>query len=317
MERRQIHQANTPKLEVKATKPVSKPDTHNAPTIEATKHPIKGTTLKVEPTPLKPASKAEAKHTLKLVAEVKPDAPKPPKYEFTNSKGTMSYADDSYHHTKIFKPYDIRESYRPISNDWYTKVKEPAIRLEVSNAETQSFVKYGKMKEELLHEVHLGHGDMQKLWDSGLSMKDVKKFGGELVNDLINQPGFKEIAAKWGQGFDGTNQLIEHTTFKKPDRIAKMEKFLELESNTLTDIFSKDSAVRMRALKKFDEVSDDVIEKALLKNTNLKGGKQEAYYVPSKIKPGEGVIVLKYKDKKQTMIPGTYKYFDDHFGVKP
>ena len=89
-----------------------------------------------------------------------------------------------------------------------------------------------------------------------------------------------------------------------------------MNPNELTDMFSQDTTKRLLALQKFDKLSDHIMEKSTIKNTNLQGGKQAAYYFPSINAPGEGVIFLKYAGKKDTIMASKEQYFNDHFGVK-
>lgn len=196
--------------------------------------------------------------------------------------------------------------------DW-GNTKQQTLRSDIPKSELQSGVGYSKLKNELLEESHIGHGNFKLLAENGLSVKDVEKFGGQIINDLINDKSLKQTFNNWGISKDGTNQFLEHTIGKKYDRIAKIAKGVGINPTDLTDVFSDDVVKVTQAMKKFDKISDEMIKKSTIKNLNLQGGRQEAYYYSCPTNPEEGIIVLKYDAKKATVMFGDKKYFNDNF----
>lgn len=148
-----------------------------------------------------------------------------------------------------------------------------------------------------------------------MSIQDVEKFGGKVINDVINDGSLKEIFNTWGVGKMGTNQLLDHTIGKEIERISEIAKRTGIEPEELIGIFSENPLNKIQALKRFDELTDQIIKNAPIRNLNLKAGKQEAYYLPSINKPDVGVIVLKYEGKKSTMMLAGRDYYEG-LGVK-
>lgn len=52
------------------------------------------------------------------------------------------------------------------------------------------------------------------------------------------------------------------------------------------------------------------IKESTMRNLYLENGRKQAYYFPSKNDPTEGIIVLIYDNKKNTMMASGIKYFN-------
>ena len=141
----------------------------------------------------------------------------------------------------------------------------------------------------------------------------------------------RKIASNWGSSSKGKNQLLEHTiglvkstdNKVKREAIKRLTKISELggvDKNILKDALSGDDKKVTAALKLFDKLSDDVIRKADIKSLDLNGGEKKAYFTYAKDeilrKKGKGNIVIKHKEKKQTLMPGDTNYFYKHLTNK-
>lgn len=212
-------------------------------------------------------------------------------------------------------PTVIRKEFYTKENQDWGNIKEQVLRSDVLESELQSTTEYLKLKNELLKEVHRGHGNLKLLAENGLSVKDVEKFGGQVINDLINDKSLKHTLNNWGISQDGTNQLLDHTIGKEIARISKIAERAGIDPSELTGIFSTNSANKIHSMKRFDEITDRIIKESTMRNLYLQGGRKEAYFFPSIANPEEGIIVLKYDAKKATMMAGDEDFYIKNFGM--
>lgn len=110
--------------------------------------------------------------------------------------------------------------------------------------------------------------------------------------------------------------MLDHTIGKEISRISKIAERAGIDASELTGIFSTNAAEKIPAMKRFDEVAEKIIKESTIENLNLQGGRQQAYYLPSANKADEGIIVLKYDGKKNTMMAAGRDYYDRLFGIK-
>jgi len=125
---------------------------------------------------------------------------------------------------------------------------------------------------------------------------------GDIVKVLANDPEMKSIAAKWGIGRNGDNQLLAHTVGKldEVDRFPKLEKSAGMPQGTF-DVLANNPIKVNNALKSLDKLTNDIISNPT-KSVVLEGGKKEIFWKQALHDYNEGITVIKYEGKVQSVM---------------
>ncbi len=123
------------------------------------------------------------------------------------------------------------------------------------------------------------------------------------IKYIENKKNKYDIASleKWGISSKGENQGIVHFqnySKKYPERLNSLEKRLGIEEGSFSN--------NEKGFKEFTIQAEKIIKNPALKNVIRK---KEFYYIDGKNKIRDGVIVIKYNDKIQTMMPGDLKSY--------
>lgn len=131
------------------------------------------------------------------------------------------------------------------------------------------------------------------------------RFGEAAVGALADEK-VVEAASKWGTSRNGMNQLLEHTVGKDASRLAGIERRAGLSEGSLAGALSKTPQEVGDAMKQMDNLATDVVKSGTPKVDGLK----KTYWKPGAAKPSDGLAVIEYDGKLQSLMPMARKDFD-------
>lgn len=132
-----------------------------------------------------------------------------------------------------------------------------------------------------------------------------KRFGKAAI-DTLSDENVISAASRWGISKSGMNQLFEHTVGKDALRLAGLERRAGLTEGALSGALGSNSEVIAKAMKQMDILAQDVIENGISKMDGLK----TTFWKPGVVKPADGIGVIQYDGKLQSLQPMTKSYFD-------
>ena len=129
--------------------------------------------------------------------------------------------------------------------------------------------------------------------------------------ELPKNKDFLDIANTWGMGTKNTNQLLEHTLgkFQDPKRLPGLERRAGLKPGSLSDVYSGDTHKVLKSIKNFNDLADN-IRKNPTDSVVLEGGHKKVYWKQAADKPQDGIALMEFDGKKQTLMSRKRKDFE-------
>ena len=131
------------------------------------------------------------------------------------------------------------------------------------------------------------------------------RFGKAAIGSLADEK-LVEAASRWGVSKNGMNQLFEHTVGKDVSRLAGLERRAGLAEGSLTGALGKSSDEVAAAMKQMDSLAGDVIKNGTSKVDGLK----TTSWKQGIVKPDDGIAVIQYDGKLQSLQPMAIKDFN-------
>lgn len=137
-----------------------------------------------------------------------------------------------------------------------------------------------------------------------MDLKHVDRYGKNAVAALENL-NVAHSAKNWGTSKDGHNQLFEHTMGARvdPRRLKGLEERAGLPYGTLQGAKSADSSDINRSLMEMDSLAQNIKTSAADQLKKSTDGKKVAYWARGKETSSEGIAVLEYEGKIQSVMP--------------
>lgn len=143
----------------------------------------------------------------------------------------------------------------------------------------------------------------------GLDLKKILDRYGDAAINSISDDGVKAAAKKWGTLSEGKHQLFEHTVeYAKVQakRMTGLESRAGLPSGSLIKAASNDPTEVATAIKNMQNVADDIVSTGSSKVEDLK----VHYWKQSSTRPKEGIRVIEYDGKIQSVNPMNKKAWE-------
>lgn len=124
---------------------------------------------------------------------------------------------------------------------------------------------------------------------------------GDSVLELLANDSIISSLKKWGKLDNGKHQLFEHTLKRLPPGLTSLEKRAGLKAGALSGATSNDTKTIANSIKSMDKLADSVINSSL--SIKTVSGFKEIFWAPGKAKLSEGIRVIRFKGKIQSVHP--------------
>jgi hypothetical protein len=175
---------------------------------------------------------------------------------------------------------------------------------KIQTAKNIAFAKHSKSLLAKLDKQQLKQLKKQSR-EAGIDLSLYSEKHGVRPSLVLLDEKVQNALKKWGKKAGGKHQLYDHSFGIGRNRLTSIEKRAGLDAGELSNVYSTDAEKVTNSLDKLTQLAESVINNPQALSKQF--GEKKVFWQAGKIKEKNGIKVITFKDKIQTVMPTPQK----------